>query len=67
MIFPPETDKTDRHDVTEILLKVVLNSITLNIQNQLMVFVRDQMVQIKCKIQMPELNLHTTVKSMCTN
>ena len=27
--FPP-TNKTDRHDVTEILLKVVLNTITHN-------------------------------------
>ena len=25
---PPTTDKTDRHDITEILLKVALNTIT---------------------------------------
>jgi hypothetical protein len=26
-------NKTDRHDITEILLKVVLNTIALNLQN----------------------------------
>jgi len=35
---PPvsSTNKTDRHDITEILLKVVLNSITLNPTIQLL-------------------------------
>ena len=28
---PPSTHKTDRHDITEILLKVALHTLTLNI------------------------------------
>jgi hypothetical protein len=31
LLFPPSIlNKTDRHDITEILLKVVLNTITIN-------------------------------------
>jgi len=30
-LAPPPTNKTDGHDITEILMKVVLNSITSNL------------------------------------
>jgi len=35
------TNKTDRHDITEILLKVVLNTITPNPEIELMIYLTD--------------------------
>jgi hypothetical protein len=33
--LPPSTNKTDRHDITEILLKVALNTIALTLTTYL--------------------------------
>ena len=53
LIFPPETDKTDRHDVTEILLKVVINTIIVTVNPQFNI-----LIKILCKY-----NIH--IKVVC--